>query len=71
MLYVLAAHMDDELDKPSKVLTLHPETGEMLAAIELDERMDHGISSNYIRSGVGVTNETLSFFYEYAAYYIK
>src|SRR5690625_926322 len=71
MLYVLAAHMDDELDKPSKVLKLHPETGEMLAAIELEERMDHGISSNYIRSGVGVTNETLSFFYEYAAYYVK
>lgn len=70
-LYVLAANMDEELDEPSKVLILHPETGELIAAIELDERMDHGLHSNYIRSGSSITNDTLSFFYEYAAYYIK
>lgn len=70
-LYVSAANMDEELDEPSKLLKLDAETGEMIAAIELDERMDEALSSNYLYSGASVTDDTFAFFYEHVAYYIK
>lgn len=70
-LYVLTASMDEDPAKHSKALKLKPETGEVIEAIELNERMYDGPGTDYIHARSDLSSDFLGFFYEHTAYFIK
>lgn len=70
-LYVLTASMDEDPAKHSKVLKLKPETGEVIEAIELNERMYDGPGTDYIYARSDLSSDFIGFFYEHTAYFIK
>lgn len=68
-LYVLTSSDDEDSEEPSRIIKLNPDSGEIIEAIELSERMHKG--SNYSYANNFVTDGYIGLFYEKSWYLIK
>ncbi|TQS74216.1 PQQ-binding-like beta-propeller repeat protein [Ornithinibacillus gellani] len=70
-LYLLTEKRDKELEEPTKVIKLDPESGKQLESIALDEKVGAGPGSVYISADSHQDGAYISAFYDDIIYFIK